>query len=288
MNPLTIKQTEPNVVVVNFDDVSSGWEQWVMLSSDRHHDSPYCDRDKERRHLEKAKKHDALIIDAGDVFDAMQGQYDPRRSLDNVREEDVGEDYLDRLVEHAARDYTPYAEHWLVMGRGNHETDVRKHNGTDLTNRLVLKVRQAISENSISVGGYGGWVKFVFRINQTKSQSCNIKYFHGRSTRAPVTKGVIQTNRQAVIFPDADIVVNGHNHESYIVQQPRERLTLHGNIARDHIDFVRCPGYKDVWQTMKGEIGFEAQLGEPKITGCAWIRFYYQNGVAREITLDTS
>jgi hypothetical protein len=282
----TVETTESNVVVVRFDDVCAGWEQWVMLSSDRHHDSPYCDRDKERRHLEKAKKRGALIVDCGDLFDAMQGKYDPRRSLDDVRPEDKVENYLDSIITHAAEDYADYARNWLVMGRGNHETSIRSHNGVDLTDNLAYRLNYEHA-GRVNVGGFGGWVRFVFRINGTKSQSVNLKYFHGKSTRAPVTKGVIQTNRQAVYLPDADIVLNGHNHESYIVPIPRERLTIHGHVKRDQIQFVRTPGYKDHWKMRKGEVGFEAEQGSPKLTGCAWLRFFYKDGlVGREVKLE--
>lgn len=287
MTPYTSEATEPNVVMVRFEGVESGWQQWIMLSSDRHHDSPYCHRERERQQLEKAKERGALIIDAGDVFDAMQGKYDPRRSLDDIREEDRGDDYLDRIIRHAARDYGPYAENWLVMGRGNHETSVRSHNSTDLTERLVYRLNHEYG-GSVHVGGYGGWVRFVFHINGTKRASCNLRYFHGSSTRAPVTRGVIQTNRQAVNLPDADIVLNGHNHEAYIVPLPRERLTIHGKLRRDRTDFVRTPGYKDVFRVRKGTVGFEAQLGGQKLTGCAWLLFEYNhdNLIKRTITLD--
>lgn len=81
------------VVSVYFDDVQAGWEQWVMLSSDRHHDNIHCDRRLERRHLEQAAARSALIVDAGDLFCAMQGKYDPRSSMDDIRPEDVGADF---------------------------------------------------------------------------------------------------------------------------------------------------------------------------------------------------
>ncbi len=292
MNPYTIEQTEENVLVVRFEDISAGWEQWIQLSSDRHHDSPYCDRERERAHLDLALEREALVIDAGDVFDAMQGKYDPRASLDDVRQEDVGDDYLDRIVDHAAHDYAKYASNWLVVGRGNHETAIRKHNSTDLTKRLVYMLNHEHGGECYA-GGYGGWVRFVFHVHGTKRVSCNLRYFHGTSTRAPVTRGVIQTNRQAVNLPDADVVLNGHNHEGYHVPVPRERLTVHGKIRRSRVDFVRTPGYKDAWRVRKGALGFEAMHGSQKLTGCAWLRFWYAyNGegdfVQREVVLDVA
>jgi hypothetical protein len=52
----TIERPSANVLNVRFSDVADGWERWLMLSSDRHHDSVICDRVLEKEHLEKALK----------------------------------------------------------------------------------------------------------------------------------------------------------------------------------------------------------------------------------------
>ena len=83
MNPYTIEQTSRNVVTVRFKKVSKGWEQWVLLRSDAHHDNIHCNRDLETAHLKKAKERGALIIDAGDLFCAMIETPDVVKSLAN-------------------------------------------------------------------------------------------------------------------------------------------------------------------------------------------------------------
>ena len=60
-----------------FDNCVSGQEFWFLLSSDRHHDSIHCDQRFERSHLEELKDKGGLCIDDGDMFDAMQGKFDP-------------------------------------------------------------------------------------------------------------------------------------------------------------------------------------------------------------------
>lgn len=114
-------EAKGNVLTVRFTGVSAGWEQWILLSSDRHHDNIHCQRNLEKEHLDQALERGALILDFGDLFCAMQGKYDPRSNMDDIRPEDVGADYLDRIVKHAAEDYGPYAANWLLCGRGNHE-----------------------------------------------------------------------------------------------------------------------------------------------------------------------
>jgi hypothetical protein len=86
-----------NVLTIR-EDAPSGWEQYVLLMSDNHHDSPLCDRKLEEKHLKEAQSKGAWILQAGDLFDAMQGRKDPRSSYDNLDHALKGDDYLDRLV----------------------------------------------------------------------------------------------------------------------------------------------------------------------------------------------
>lgn len=167
-----------NVLRVSFPYVHSGWEQWVLLTSDRHHDSKWNDRDFEILHLETAKKRNALIVDVGDVFDVMQGRYDPRRTYRDLRPEYTVENYLDEIVTDAAQFYKPFANNFLVIGRGNHEQAILKNNGVDLISNLVHRLNSEAGAK-IQAGFYGGWVKFQFLIGGTQSVAKNLKYFHG-------------------------------------------------------------------------------------------------------------
>lgn len=275
-----------NVLTVRFEDISSGWEQWVLFSADRHHDNIYCNRTLERAHLEQAKERGALITDFGDLFCAMQGKWDPRASKDVLRPEDKVDNYLDTIVKHAVEDYAPYADNWLLIGRGNHDTNILKRHGTDIVSNLVYTLRDKHGSKVVA-GGYGGWIRFMFKYHKTVQQSFRLKYHHGAGGGGPVTKGVIQTNRQAVYLPDADIVVNGHTHDAWIVPLCRERMNDAGNVKRDLIHFVRTPGYKDEYFKSEGIKGFEQEKWmPPKPIGAVWGRFWLEDGEMRfEATL---
>lgn len=282
MTSYKVEKTSRAVITVRFDDIASGWEWWVLLRSDAHHDAPACDREMEEEHLAKAKERHALIFDFGDLFDAMQGKFDPRRNFDDVRPEDVGVDYYDRIVKHAADFYAPYAEDWVMFGRGNHEIAVLDKCNTDITSQLSALLNVNLPEGrKTMVGGYGGWVRFMFNVQKTVKQSINMKYFHGSGGAAPVTQGVIQTNRQQVYLPDADIVVNGHTHTSFDVGLPRERLTMAGNVDHDIVRHLRIPGYKNAYGD--GTSGWDVERGmSPKPLGCFWIRFFYNGEQKRK------
>lgn len=283
MNEYTVTQNSRNVLTVKFSEIEAGWEQWLMLSSDRHHDNKLTDWNLEKRHLEMAKERGALIVDAGDLFCAMQGKYDKRSDMTQVRPEDAANNYLDLIVEHAAEFYKPYAQNFLVIGKGNHESSVIDRHGTDLASNLVHQLN--MTGGQVYNGLYGGWVRFQFVVNKTKRSRLNLKYFHGAGGGGPVTRGVIQTNRQAVYLPDAHIVLNGHTHDAWVVPIARERLNGKAVVVRDLVYFVRSPGYKDDYND--GAEGYHVERwGPPKPLGCVWVRFSYGGGSRSDVNMD--
>jgi hypothetical protein len=180
----------------------------------------------------------------------------------------VVSDATDYLVE--------YRKQLSIIADGNHELSVLKNANTNLADRLVSNLRAAGSP--VVHGGYGGWVNVLLKQSQDSAKrSIKIKYFHGSGGEAPVTRGVIQTNRQAVYLPDADIVVNGHSHNSYIVPIARERLTLQGRQFFDVVYYLRTPGYKQGYADGTG--GWEVSRGGvPKPIGAIWAKLEYRAG----------
>jgi hypothetical protein len=268
------ERTAPNVVTVRCKASKPDWEQWALLRSDVHHDNPHCDQKLERRHLEQAKKRDAIIIDNGDLFCAMQGKFDKRGSKDSIRPEHANGKYLDSLVSTAADFYAPYAEQFAVLGLGNHETAISKHHETDLTDRLAGELK--LKGSPVLVSGYGGWVRFRFDLPSGRSETFPLHHYHGSGGGGPVTRGVITTNRMAVYTPDARIILTGHTHDEWNVTIARQRLSAGGKPYRDEVVHVRAAGYKDAWAD--GSVGFEVERQHgPKPIGAAWVRFFYDN-----------
>ena len=276
---MRVEKNSINVLTVRFENVREGFEHWFLLSSDRHHDSNACNRELEVEHLEKIKKLKGHVLDFGDIFDVMQGRYDPRRTYKEMRPEyqkimaDEDRSYLDIVVNDAIGFYERYAAQFLLIAKGNHESAIHEHNDTDLIERLVFGINKEKKTN-IFKGCYGGWVRFNFVIGGTQRESINLKYFHGSGGGGPVTKGTIQSNRQAVFLPDAQIVVNGHIHESWILALKRERLSDKGSVYQDVQYHVRTGTYKDDY--LDGSSGWHVQKGSPpKPMGAVWLRFFH-------------
>jgi hypothetical protein len=272
---LTIsKITQSGAVTrVWIDSPTRTWEQWLLLRSDAHHDSVHCNRKFEMRHLEQAKERGAWILDGGDCIDGMQGRFDPRRSYKNLREEYRDDNYYDLIINDAIKAYTPYADNWLLFAHGNHETAVLKNANTDPTDRLASAMR-GLGSHAVA-GGYGGWVLFHTTVGSAKA-TLKLKYFHGSGGEAPVTRGVIQTNRQQVYLPDADIVWNGHSHNDLNIPIKRERISTHGVQFFDYCRHLRSPGYCDAYGD--GSTGWEIERGGvPKPLGCMWVRMFWDS-----------
>ena len=230
-----------------------------------------------RAHFDEAKRRNARIFVFGDWFDAMQGRYDPRRSMPELRPEYARrDDYYDFLIKDAADWLASYAQNIDVMADGNHELSVLKAANTNIMDRLVADLNRS-NGSHINHGGYGGWIRFMFSVGGVPQLSVKLKYFHGSGGEAPVTRGAIQTNRQAVYLPDANIIVNGHSHHAYYIPVSRERLSNKGQQYFDIQHHIRTPGYKQSYGD--GTTGWDVTRGGvPKPIGSAWCRLYYENG----------
>lgn len=266
----TMTNNKDRVITIKLED-NSTIRQKVYLLSDVHFDSVACDRDVLKKHLDKAKAEDALVIIGGDWFDAMQGKFDARRNLDELRPEYRTERYFDVVVQDSADFLEPYAGNIVAVTQGNHELSVMKYSNTDLADRLVMFLRLAGSE--AVTGSWNGWVRFMLSFS-TRRSTVKMYYSHNASgSTAAVTRGVLAVNRQAVYEPDADIIWNGHTHTAYIMPISRERLSEQGKIYNDIGWFIRTPGYKRDWAIKNG---FSVQKGlGPSPVGCAVITLEY-------------
>lgn len=269
--PWTVEHSGRNVTTIRVE-VTGGtkWEQWALLRTDAHHDNPKCNWNLERKHLEQAKERNAIIIDNGDLFCAMQGKWDKRADKSSIRPEHQEGNYLDLLVKTAADFYQPYSHLWAVFGLGNHETAIIKAHETNLTERLVERLKTNGTCPGMA-GGYGGWVRFMFK-SSTRCDSRILKHYHGSGGGGAVTKGVIDTNRLATFTPDAQIFFTGHSHDEWIFPITRERLSHKGDVYHDEQLHLRAGGYKDAWAD--GAMGFEVEKRHgPKPNGAMWLIF---------------
>jgi hypothetical protein len=203
----------------------------------------------------------------------MQGKGDPRRSKDDIRPEHNNGRYLDSIVQTAVEWFKPYANHLVLLGYGNHETGVLKHQETDVLRRFA-DVMNYENGTNIQVGGYGGVFSVVIRSSTRATKASAhyaIHYFHGAGGGGPVTKGVIQDQRIMSSVEGYNCTWMGHVHELYhhvnIIHRydPKNK-----RIVQIPVDQIRTATYKEEWDGGVG--GFHVERGRgPKPLGGYWL-----------------
>ena len=271
---ITINQPHQGSTTIDMTVSGSSWEQWFLVTSDRHHDNALTDWDLEKKHLEEAVERDAGILDFGDLLCLMQGKWDSRADISQCRPEHQDGRYLDSVVETAVDFYAPEAKNWIFVSPGNHETSVLRRHETDMTARFVEGMRRVGAENLVK-GTYAGFIRFSAKMHGRQSSRLVMGYTHGYGGGGPVTKGVIQTNRQATYLPDCNIVVSGHVHEQWSMNIARSRLSHVGKPYTDRQLHLKMGGYKREFEHYEG---WATERGHPpKPLGAWWIRMYVNN-----------
>ena len=231
------------------------WEKTILLMSDEHYDSPHCDRALLKKHHEKAKALDAPIFKFGDVFDCMGGKYDPRTHKGDIRPEHNVKDYFDAVTKDAHDFYKDYDV--AFISPGNHEENVLHRHETDLIGNLGERL-------DCAVGDYSGWLRFSF-YNQTGGGKRHLDmYYNHEGGAGPVSLGVIKTNRNAVNY-NADIYVNGHNHNRWQVERVNEKINAAGNIKRKEQLHINSGTYNT--KPAKGRERYDSKYGQPNLGG---------------------
>lgn len=246
---------------------------WILLRSDAHQDNPHANWEMEERHLEQAAKRNAVILDFGDLFCAMEGKGD-RRSAKNLRPEHSNGNYLDLLVTTAADRYEKYAHLWALIGQGNHESSVLERKETDLTDRLCSVLTDRTGHR-VQGGGFANWVTIVVKKKGSGvSAHTRIYGHHGYGGGGPVTEDVIQAERKAAQVEGADVYLSGHTHGAWHMEKLKYCLDGNCREVAKTVDFLKLPTYKEE-ALDRGGRGYHHMKGrKAKPLGAWWMKLY--------------
>ncbi|WBK39924.1 hypothetical protein [Rhodobacteraceae phage LS06-2018-MD07] len=249
------------------------WRAWMYLGADGHLDNPHTRLDLKRKHMNLAKKRGAAMCEFGDVMDLMQGKGDRRQDKALLRDELRRSDYLNGVVEFAYDFFEPYLENMVYIGKGNHETASTHRYEFDPLSALTFAMRKGGSP--VQLAGYRGYIRVRFRRPEGGgTNTIIIHQNHGSGGGGAVTRGVIQTNRDAVWMNSPDIVVGGHIHEAWHVEVPQAILLRNGKEVMKIQHHIRIPTYKDEFSNQAD--GYHVENGRaPKPLGAWWLEFRY-------------
>jgi hypothetical protein len=215
----------------------------------------------------------------GDVLCLMQGKKDRRASKGDIRPEHLGGNYFDLVFSEAAEFFKPWQDIILMAGDGNHETAVSNNQEIDPLENVVRLMRN--NGSNIEHMGYQGWLRFSFTQDGNRTRRCMLFFHHG-AWGGIITKGTMGGGRYASIAPDADILVNGHNHERSVVAHSCYRVDQNGRAWVEQRWHVQCGTYK---QEFGGTGGWAVErIVMPKSLGGIWLTLRPRTRGGVEIT----
>lgn len=254
---VTYSQPDKGVVVFRYEPAKllEGHLLKILSCSDIHIDSKECNRELLKKHCEEAN----YIRIYGDLFDLMQGKHDKRRSYSDLKDKYKTSNYVDEVIKDAALFFKPYAKKLLFVSWGNHETSVIQNLGTNPISAFCLLMRMYGS--NVVEGTYQGFVVDTFKMPYNKMGNLNTittAYHHGSGGAPQKTEGTLEIEGDKAKFPNADIIVKGHNHfKWHNPGQTRLWLNKSYKIEKKVQHHVRLGTYKeskitDGWEIEKG------------------------------------
>lgn len=173
------------------------------------------------------------------------------------------------MVDEAYETHKPYADHIVLMGDGNHETGVLKHNEVNPLDMLVT-LMTANTKRVIFRAGYHGFVKFKYH-HSGAGISTKLLYHHHGKYGGDVTMGVLGVKRHGSIIPQADIIWTGHTHDLWHVSHSVLKVTQNGQTETIKQHHIKTGTFKDEFN-VPGGFGVE-RLNKPAAIGGYWLRF---------------
>ena len=216
-----------------------------LALTDLHWDSAHCDRAFLKKHLDYALEENAPVVIVGDLFDVMQGKYDPRADPDTLRPEHRGSNYFDLISSTALEWFAPYARILCLITPGNHEASVIKRNEIDLLDRLTHSLRTQHRSPVIYGEDWCYLLQKNTRSSAMNSETKTKKIFlhHGYGGGGEAGRGVTQHQATRSQW-QADCFISGHIHRRNTDHNVITSVTGKGRIETTDQWFIRCGSYK--------------------------------------------
>lgn len=213
----------------------------LALLSDIHFDSPDCDRETLKKHLDFCLKDGRYIMFGGDLFDAILLK-DQKRAVPHLIENTDCQ--LNKKLNEIYEFLKPYQKQILFMGRGNHEESILKYNGLDVLQMLATMLNMG-QEHKILVGNYANFLRFTFKKpSDRKELHFDLFQHHGAGGSAPQTKGMLDF-QQIAKGTNADLIWLGHKHNSLIdYSTPIMYIDRDGEVILKNRQCIMTPSYQ--------------------------------------------
>ena len=213
----------------------------LALFSDIHFDSPDCDRETLKKHLDFCLKDGRYILFGGDLFDAILLK-DQKRAVPHLIENTDCQ--LNKKLDDIYEFLKPYQKQILFMGRGNHEESILKYNGLDVLSMLATMLNMG-QEHKVLVGNYANFLRFSAK-SKSDGKICSYDIFqhHGAGGSAPQTKGMLDF-QQIAKGVNTDLIWIGHKHNSLVdYSSPIMSVSPKGDVVLKNRQCIQTPSYQ--------------------------------------------
>lgn len=212
----------------------------LALFSNIHFDSPDCDRETLKKHLDYCLKDGRYILVNGDFFDMIILGDRKRATPHHITNTD---NQLNVKLNEAYEFLKPYQQNILFFGRGNHEESIMKYNGLDVLEMLTTMLNMG-SEHKILYGNYTNFLRFTFKEKNRNEYNYDIYAHHGCGGSAPATKGMLDFGALAKGI-NADLIWIGHKHSSLIdYSAPVMHIDRNGDVILKNRQCIETPSYQ--------------------------------------------
>jgi hypothetical protein len=265
---MNLQRKARTVHAVDCDLVKRKASKHFLFISDVHFDAMKCDRAMLFRHLDEARELNAGVFIFGDLFDLMQGKWDPRGNYSELRPEYKSCVYVDEVIQDVGEHLAKYADVIKVISKGNHETNIEKR----MMVSPIDRVAQIINANGghVEVGGYAGWLVVQTHRGGSARRRYNINYHHGYGGGAKRSKGILGADIDQKDFPDADFILRGPDHQKWHLPVTIDRITQSMKLEQRTVHHLRLGSYKKLGDRFAGW-ATERNFATPRLGGW-WAR----------------
>lgn len=213
----------------------------LALFSDVHFDSPDCDRETLKKHLDFCLKDGRYILFNGDFFDMIILGDRKRATAHHITNTD---NQLNVKLNEAFEFLKPYQKNILFIGRGNHEESIMKYNGLDVLEMITTMLNMG-QEHKILYGNYANFLRFTFKEPSNRREThYDIYAHHGCGGSAPATKGMLDFGALAKGI-NADLLWLGHKHNALVdYSAPVMHIDKNGDVVLKNRQCIETPSYQ--------------------------------------------
>jgi UDP-2,3-diacylglucosamine pyrophosphatase LpxH len=192
---------------------------------DVHLGNRVCDVAAFKRYLKKNDDKNTYFIGGGDLYEGItvtDKRY--RKGMDAT----LGEAIVDEQVDLAEKLLLPYKDRIIGLGDGNHEKEILRRCGTNITKRLCDKL-------GVKYLGYSWLIRLLLSTNGSKGRKVIIRGHHGWGGGSRTQGADLTKYSKDLQYWQADIFLYGHVHRKQSDEVPRIGLVGERMVTKDKL-----------------------------------------------------